>query len=515
MNLESQIQKISSFQHLELLANQIVEGFISGMHKSPFHGFSVEFAEHRLYNPGESTRNIDWRLYGRSEKLFTKKYEEDKDNILDYYNSLGYRDATIVNDTVYYNGNGHINIDIKVSEGRRYYFGNITWRGNTKYPDSVLSSILNIKKGDIYNRETFFNKLGKTQTAEGGDISGIYQDDGYLFFSVNPIETAVYNDTIDFEVRIQEGPQATIKTIRIAGNEKTKDFVVRREIRTVPGDKFSRTLLIRSQREISQLNYFALATSSNTSTRINFASSKNQFAYPDFLDIQLKSFQEFFQLETTPENRESEGLFKVFAENFPITDTRNQFVLEFLDYFIDPPRYTIDECIERGLTYSVPLKAKLKLYCTDPEHEDFETIVQDVYLGTIPYMTPKGSFVINGAERVVVSQLHRSPGICFEESAHTSGKMLHAFRIIPDRGTWIEVQFDQNDLLWVYLDRRRRRRKFLVTTLLRAFGYKDDKDILALFYQHRELTAKAALELDPSLRPPPPPSSDQRRGEPS
>jgi len=149
-----------------------------------------------------------------------------------------------------------------------------------------------------------------------------------------------------------------------------------------------------------------LSTQIKTTERISFASSKNQYNYPDFLEIQLKSFKEFFQLETTPENRESEGLFKVFAENFPITDTRNQFVLEFLDYFIDPPRYTIDECIERGLTYSVPLKAKLKLYCTDPEHEDFETIVQDVYLGTIPYMTPKGSFVINGAERVIVSQLH-------------------------------------------------------------------------------------------------------------
>jgi outer membrane protein insertion porin family len=175
---------------------------------------------------------------------------------LNYYNSLGFRDAVIEKDTIYHNAVGHLNIDMQIKEGRRYFFGNITWRGNTKYPDSVLSSILNIKKGDIYNREIFFNKLGKTPTAEGGDISGIYQDDGYLFFSINPIETAVYNDTIDFEVRIQEGPQATIKTIRIAGNEKTKDFVVRREIRTVPGDKFSRSLLIRSQREISQLNYF-------------------------------------------------------------------------------------------------------------------------------------------------------------------------------------------------------------------------------------------------------------------
>jgi outer membrane protein insertion porin family len=175
---------------------------------------------------------------------------------LNYYNSLGFRDAVIEKDTIYHNAVGHLNIDMQIKEGRKYFFGNITWRGNTKYPDSILSSILNIKKGDIYNREIFFNKLGKTPTAEGGDISGLYQDDGYLFFSINPIETAVYNDTIDFEVRIQEGPQATIKTIRIAGNEKTKDFVVRREIRTIPGDKFSRTLLIRSQREISQLNYF-------------------------------------------------------------------------------------------------------------------------------------------------------------------------------------------------------------------------------------------------------------------
>ncbi len=196
------------------------------------------------------------RIGFSSSKYDIKKYDESKDNLLNYYNSLGYRDAVIENDTVYHNAVGHLNIDMQIKEGRKYFFGNITWRGNTKYTDSILTSILNIKKGDIYNREIFFNKLGKTPTAEGGDISGLYQDDGYLFFSVNPIETAVYNDTIDFEVRIQEGPQATIKTIRIAGNEKTKDFVVRREIRTIPGDKFSRTLLIRSQREISQLNYF-------------------------------------------------------------------------------------------------------------------------------------------------------------------------------------------------------------------------------------------------------------------
>jgi outer membrane protein insertion porin family len=196
------------------------------------------------------------RIGFSSSKYDVKKYDESKDNLLNYYNSLGFRDAVIERDTIYHNAVGHLNIDMQIKEGRKYFFGNISWRGNTKLPDSVLTSILNIKKGDIYNREVFFNKLGKTTTAEGGDISGIYQDDGYLFFNINPIETAVYNDTIDFEVRIQEGPQATIKTIRIAGNEKTKDFVVRREIRTVPGDKFSRTLLIRSQREISQLNYF-------------------------------------------------------------------------------------------------------------------------------------------------------------------------------------------------------------------------------------------------------------------
>ncbi len=220
-----------------------------------------------------------------------------------------------------------------------------------------------------------------------------------------------------------------------------------------------------------------MATTSN-STRINFASSKNQFEYPDFLEIQLKSFQEFFQLETTPENRESEGLFKVFAENFPITDTRNQFVLEFLDYFIDPPRYTIEECIERGLTYSVPLKAKLKLYCTDPEHEDFETIVQDVYLGTIPYMTPKGSFVVNGAERVIVSQLHRSPGVFFGQSRHANGTKLYSARIIPFKGSWIEFATDINNIMYAYIDRKK---KLPVTTLFRAIGYETDRDILDIF----------------------------------
>ncbi len=196
------------------------------------------------------------RIGFSSSKFKDSKYEESKDNLLNFYNSLGYRDAVIEKDTVYHNALGNLNIDMQMKEGHRYYFGNITWRGNTKYPDSLLTTILNIKKGEIYNREILYNKLGKTQTAEGGDISGLYQDDGYLFFAVDPIETAVYNDTIDYEIRLREGPQATIKTIRIAGNEKTKDFVIRREVRTIPGDKFSRSLLIRSQREISQLNYF-------------------------------------------------------------------------------------------------------------------------------------------------------------------------------------------------------------------------------------------------------------------
>jgi DNA-directed RNA polymerase subunit beta len=211
---------------------------------------------------------------------------------------------------------------------------------------------------------------------------------------------------------------------------------------------------------------------------LNFASSKFPIDYPDFLDIQLKSFQDFFQLETTPENRQNEGLFKVFAENFPISDARNNFVLEFLDYFIDPPRYSIEECIERGLTYSVPLKAKLKLYCTDPEHEDFETIVQDVYLGTIPYMTPKGTFCVNGAERVVVSQLHRSPGVFFGQSRHANGTKLYSARVIPFKGSWIEFATDINNVMYAYIDRKK---KLPVTTLLRAIGYESDKDILEIF----------------------------------
>jgi len=212
--------------------------------------------------------------------------------------------------------------------------------------------------------------------------------------------------------------------------------------------------------------------------RVNFRSESALFEYPDFLDIQLESFRQFFQLETTPENRSDEGLFKVFSENFPITDTRNQFVLEFLDYFVDPPRYTIAECIDRGLTYSVPLKAKLKLYCTDPEHEDFETIVQDVYLGTIPYMTPKGSFVINGAERVIVSQLHRSPGVFFGQSRHANGTKLYSARIIPFKGSWIEFATDINSVMYAYIDRKK---KLPVTTLFRALGYESDKDILEIF----------------------------------
>jgi DNA-directed RNA polymerase subunit beta len=216
----------------------------------------------------------------------------------------------------------------------------------------------------------------------------------------------------------------------------------------------------------------------NINQRVNFATSRKVLDYPDFLDVQLQSFQEFFQLETTSDNRYKEGLFKVFAENFPISDSRNIFVLEFLDYFIDPPRYDIQECIERGLTYSVPLKAKLRLSCNDEEHEDFETIVQDVYLGTIPYMTPKGTFVINGAERVIVSQLHRSPGVFFGQSRHTNGTKLYSARVIPFKGSWIEFATDVNNVMYAYIDRKK---KFPVTTLLRAIGYDSDKDILELF----------------------------------
>ena len=219
--------------------------------------------------------------------------------------------------------------------------------------------------------------------------------------------------------------------------------------------------------------------SSNTSNkRISFASTKNQLEYPDFLEVQLKSFKDFFQLGTTPENRKNEGLYTVFKENFPITDTRNNFVLEFLDYFIDPPRYTIDECLEQGLTYGAPLKAKLKLYCTDPEHEDFDTVIEDVYLGNVPYMTPKGTFVINGAERVIVSQLHRSPGVFFGQSVHANGTKLYSARIIPFKGSWIEFATDINNVMYAYIDRKK---KLPVTTLLRAIGFETDKDILQIF----------------------------------
>lgn len=226
--------------------------------------------------------------------------------------------------------------------------------------------------------------------------------------------------------------------------------------------------------------------------RINFSKIKFAVDYPDLLDIQVQSFRDFFQLETTADYRNQEGLFKVFSENFPISDARNQFVLEFLDYFIDPPRYGLDECIERGLTYSVPLKAKLKLYCTDPEHEDFETIVQDVYLGTIPYMTPRGSFVINGAERVIVSQLHRSPGVFFGQSRHLNGTKLYSARVIPFKGAWIEFATDINNVMYAYIDRKK---KLPVTTLLRAIGFESDKQILEIFGLADEIkVSKAALK---------------------
>jgi DNA-directed RNA polymerase subunit beta len=214
--------------------------------------------------------------------------------------------------------------------------------------------------------------------------------------------------------------------------------------------------------------------------------------YPDFLDIQVKSFQDFFQLQTKAEERGEEGLYKTFMDNFPITDTRNQFVLEFLDYFVDPPRYSIQECIERGLTHSVPLKARLKLYCTDPEHEDFETIVQDVYLGTIPYMTNSGTFVINGAERVVVSQLHRSPGVFFGQSFHANGTKLYSARVIPFKGSWIEFATDINQVMYAYIDRKK---KLPVTTLFGAIGFERDKDILEIFDLAEEVkVSKAGLK---------------------
>src|SRR5574344_565368 len=219
--------------------------------------------------------------------------------------------------------------------------------------------------------------------------------------------------------------------------------------------------------------------------RISFATSKTLLDYPDFLEVQLKSFKDFFQLDTTAENRKNEGLYKVFQEVFSqnsdpkgIRDTRNNFVLEFIDYFIDPPRYSMEECLDRGLTYSVALKAKLKLSCTDPEHEDFEQVIQDVYLGTIPYMTPQGTFIINGSERIVVSQLHRSPGVFFGQSMHTNGTKLYSARIIPFKGSWIEFTTDINNVMYAYIDRKK---KLPVTTLLRAIGFETDQQILEIF----------------------------------
>ncbi|MBT5395952.1 MAG: DNA-directed RNA polymerase subunit beta, partial [Flavobacteriaceae bacterium] len=230
----------------------------------------------------------------------------------------------------------------------------------------------------------------------------------------------------------------------------------------------------------------------NTINRLNFASATDIPDYPDFLDIQIKSFSDFFQLETKSDQRTDEGLFNTFLENFPISDSRNQFVLEFLDYFVDPPRYSIQECIERGLTHSVPLKARLKLYCTDEEHEDFETIVQDVYLGVIPYMTPSGTFIINGAERVVVSQLHRSPGVFFGQSFHANGTKLYSARVIPFKGSWIEFATDINSVMYAYIDRKK---KLPVTTLLRAIGYERDKDILEIFDLAEEIkVSKSGLK---------------------
>jgi len=233
-------------------------------------------------------------------------------------------------------------------------------------------------------------------------------------------------------------------------------------------------------------------SSTHIDQRINFASIKTQFEYPDFLEVQLKAFQDFFQMDTSPEKRKTEGLYQVFMENFPIADTRNNFILEFLDYYVDPPRYSIEECIERGLTYSIPLKAKLKLYCTDPDHEDFDTVIQDVYLGPIPYMTPKGTFVINGAERVIVSQLHRSPGVFFGQSTHANGTKLYSARIIPFRGSWIEFATDINNVMYAYIDRKK---KLPVTTLLRAIGFESDKDILEIFNLAEEVKVnKASLK---------------------
>ena len=214
-----------------------------------------------------------------------------------------------------------------------------------------------------------------------------------------------------------------------------------------------------------------------TQQRVNFATSKI-LEYPDLLEVQLQSFKDFFQLETTPDSRRQEGLYQVFQEIFPIEDTRNNYELTFIDYFIDPPQYSIEECLERGLTYNVPLKAKLRLSCTDPEHEDFDTRVQDVYLGNIPYMTPAGTFIINGSERIIVSQLHRSPGVFFDQSMHANGTKLYSARIIPFKGSWIEFATDINNVMYAYIDRKK---KLPVTTLLRAISYSSDKDILDRF----------------------------------
>ncbi len=234
------------------------------------------------------------------------------------------------------------------------------------------------------------------------------------------------------------------------------------------------------------------ATTLPSKERINFSSAKGRIVAPDFLDVQLASFREFFQLDTLPEDRLNEGLYKTFQENFPITDSRNQFVLEFLDYLVDSPRYSIDECVERGLTYSVPLKARLKLYCTDPEHEDFQTVIQDVYLGPVPYMTPSGSFIINGAERVIVTQLHRSPGVFFGQTYHANGTKLYYSRIIPFKGSWMEFTTDINNVMYAYIDRKK---KLPLTTLLRAIGYESDKDILQIFDLAEEVkVSKAALK---------------------
>ena len=223
----------------------------------------------------------------------------------------------------------------------------------------------------------------------------------------------------------------------------------------------------------------------NTSKRVDFSKIRRIIDYPDFLDVQLQSYKDFFQLETAPENRTHEGLYKVFMENFPISDSRENFILEFVDYTVDPPKYNVNECVDRGLTYSLPLKAKLRLICNDEDNDDFETIEQEVFLGNIPYMTLKGSFVINGAERVVVSQLHRSPGVFFAQSKHTNGTPLYSARIIPFRGSWIEFATYVNNIMYAYIDRKK---KFPITTLLRAIGYGTAKDILDIFNLSEEIT---------------------------